>query len=198
MQANQFRDGFIRSLSRFVAAKSKADDAFRNALRGISGAGSNAPSVVVSVGLALATLVVVLVLQLNLSNEYLGASVFDAPTFVASDLCDDEAESLEALEADPSTYVALATATPMLRGTVSAINGNPTEGMRPRGPEASFLLAGEVPMTFRTALPASSKVVSGEWWAADYTGPPLVAVRGPTGHSGAAAGHSAAPTIGAS
>ena len=29
-------------------------------------------------------------------------------------------------------------------------------------------------MTFRTALPANSKVVAGEWWAGDYAGPPLV------------------------
>lgn len=145
----------------------------RNALRGIAGAGSNAPSVVVSVGLALATLVVVLVLQLNLSNEYLGASVFDAPTFVASDLFDDEAAAIESLEAG-GTDITLATATPMLRGLVTAINGNPTAGMKPRGPEASFLLAGEVPMTYRSELPQNSKIVAGEWWPADYAGEPLV------------------------
>ena len=64
----------------------------------------------------------------------------------------------------------------MLRGLVTAINGNPTAGMQPRGPEASFLLAGEVPMTFRAELPANSKIVAGEWWPADYAGPPLVSL----------------------
>ena len=51
------------------------------------------------VGMALAMLVVVLVLEVNLRNEYLGASVFDAPTFVASDLFPDEVEGLGAIMA---------------------------------------------------------------------------------------------------
>ena len=167
-----FRIAIAAAVAGIRRLPDQKNQTLRNALRGIAGHGSNAPSVVVSVGLALSTLVVVLVLQLNLSNEYLGASVFDAPTFVASDLFDDEAAAIDALEGQGD--ITLATATPMLRGLVTAINGNPTAGMKPRGPEASFLLAGEVPMTYRAMLPSNSKVVAGEWWTADYAGPPLV------------------------
>lgn len=147
---------------------------FRYALRDM-GHGSNAPAVVVSVGLALAMLVVVLVLEVNLRNEYLGASVFDAPSFVASDLFPDEVEGLEAMRAAGGD-VARFTATPMLRGVLSTINGSAAESVPARGPEASFLMSGEVPLTFRTELPASSKLVEGAWWPADYTGPPLVSL----------------------
>jgi putative ABC transport system permease protein len=147
----------------------------RYALRNITGEGSNAPSVVVSVGLALAMLVVVLVLEVNLRNEYLGASVFDAPTLVASDLFADEVEALERERAGGGDIVAF-TATPMLRGELTAVNGTPAAELRPRGPEALFLLSGEVPITFRAELPASSRVVSGAWWAADHDGPPLVSL----------------------
>jgi putative ABC transport system permease protein len=170
-----FRVAIAAAMAGIQRLPDQKNTTLRNALRGIAGAGSNAPSVVVSVGLALATLVVVLVLQLNLSNEYLGASVFDAPTFVASDLFDDEAANIEALEGE-GRDITLATATPMLRGLVTAVNGNPTSAMKPRGPEASFLLSGEVPMTFRSALPANSKIVAGDWWPADYAGPPLVSL----------------------
>src|SRR5690606_15189640 len=45
----------------------------RHALRNITGWGSNAPAVVISLGMALAMLVVVLVLEVNLRSEYLGA-----------------------------------------------------------------------------------------------------------------------------
>jgi putative ABC transport system permease protein len=147
----------------------------RYALRGISGPGSSAPTVVVSVGLALAMLVVVLVLQVNLRNEYLGASVFDAPTLVASDLFEDEVETLQALmeEGDDITHF---TATPMLRGALSAVSGTAASALRPRGPEASFLLSGEVPLTFRQELPSSSRLVAGQWWPADYQGPALVSL----------------------
>ena len=147
----------------------------RYALRDISGAGSNAPSVVVSVGLALAMLVVVLVLVVNLSNEYLGASVFDAPTLVASDLFDDEVETLQALK-DEGGDIAGFTAAPMLRGALTAVNGTPAGALRPRGPEASFLLSGEVPLTFRRDLPSASRLVAGQWWPADYQGPALVSL----------------------
>jgi putative ABC transport system permease protein len=147
----------------------------RNALRDISGSGSNAPAVVVSVGLALAMLVVVLALEVNLRNEYLGASVFDAPTFVASDLFDDEVQTLKAAREKGGDVTGF-TATPMLRGALTAVNGTPVSELRTRGPEASFLLSGEVPLTYRQELPSTSRLVDGKWWPADYQGPPLVSL----------------------
>jgi len=147
----------------------------RHALRDIVGSGSNASAVVISVGLALAMLVVVLALQQNLRNEYLGASVFDAPTLVASDLFADEVEQLHTMKAEGADITAF-TATPMLRGSLTAINGTPVATMRLRGPEALFFLAGEVPLTYRQELPATSKIVDGQWWADAYAGPPLVSL----------------------
>ncbi|RUT34755.1 FtsX-like permease family protein [Arsenicitalea aurantiaca] len=147
----------------------------RHALRAIADRGSNAVSVVISVGMALAMLVVVLVLEVNLRNEFLGASVFDAPTLVASDLFSDEVEDLAELSrTDPD--IALFTFTPMLRGTLSAIDGVAADEVRTRGPEASFLSSGEVPLTYRSVLPPTSRIVSGAWWAADHAGPPLVSL----------------------
>lgn len=147
----------------------------RRALRGISGPASNAPAVVVAIGMALSMLIVVLALQTNLSNEYLGASAFDVPTFVASDLFDDEAEKLNALKGSDSDIVDL-TATPMLRGAVTAVNGTAAGTLKPHGSESLFLLSGDVPLTYRTVLPKASRLVAGTWWPADYSGAPLVSL----------------------
>lgn len=147
----------------------------RNALRAISGPGSNAPSVVVSVGMALAMLILVLVLQGNLRQEFFGASAFDVPTLVASDLFPDEIETLAGMTG-PQSDLASFVATPMLRGALTKINGVSAQTIRTRGPEATFLLSGEVPLTYRRALPPSSKIVSGEWWDADYQGPGLISL----------------------
>jgi putative ABC transport system permease protein len=147
----------------------------RHALRAISGSGQNAASVVVSAGMALAMLIVVLVLQTNLRQEFLGASAFDVPTLVASDLFPDEVESLAAI-AGAGTDIPRFVATPMLRGALTEIAGQPAQTVRTRGPEATFLLAGEVPLTYRSQLPASSRLTSGEWWPADYAGPALVSL----------------------
>ena len=147
----------------------------RHALRAISGSGQNAASIVVSAGMALAMLVVVLVLQANLRQEFLGASAFDVPTLVASDLFPDEVDSLAAM-AGAGTDIPRFVSTPMLRGALAEIAGQPAESVRTRGPEATFLLGGEVPLTYRTLLPASSRITSGEWWPADHTGPALVSL----------------------
>lgn len=149
--------------------------ALRYAIRAILGAGSNAAMIVVSIGIALVLLIFVLVLETNLRQEFLGASAFDAPTFVASDLFEDEADTIAAL-VGPETGITRFVATPMLRGTVTEINGAPVDSVHTRGPEASFLLAGQVPLTFRAELPASSRLVDGDWWPADYSGPPLVSL----------------------
>jgi putative ABC transport system permease protein len=147
----------------------------RNALRGIWGTGSNAPAIVVSVGLALAMLVVVLALQTNLRNEYLGASVFDAPTFVASDMFDDEVATLRAMQR-PGGDIVTFNAAPMLRGSVTAINGTPVSQLHPRGAEASFLLSGDIPLTYAADMPAKSRLVEGTWWPSGYHGTPLVSL----------------------
>lgn len=147
----------------------------RHALRAISGSGQNAASVVVSAGMALAMLIVVLVMQANLRQEFLGASAFDVPTLVGSDLFPDEVETLEAMAHNDSD-IARFVATPMLRGALTDIAGVPAETVRTRGPEATFLLSGEVPLTWRSMLPASSRITSGQWWPADYEGPGLVSL----------------------
>lgn len=142
----------------------------RHAVRAISSSGSNATSVVVAAGMALAMLIVVLVLQGNLRQEFLGASSFDVPTLVASDLFPDEVDTLRGLSG-PGTNITQFIATPMLRGALTDINGVPAANVRTHGPEATFLLSGEVPLTYRDVMPASSKLVSGTWWPADYDGP---------------------------
>ncbi|WEK04800.1 MAG: hypothetical protein P0Y65_00660 [Candidatus Devosia phytovorans] len=147
----------------------------RHALRAISGSGQNAASVVVSAGMALAMLIVVLVLQANMRQEFLGASAFDAPTLVASDLFPDEVELLETMSA-PGGNISRFVSTPMLRGLLTDVAGTPAADLQTRGPEATFLLAGEVPLTFREELPASSRVTAGEWWPEEYSGPGLVSL----------------------
>jgi putative ABC transport system permease protein len=147
----------------------------RNALRGIWGAGSNASAIVVSVGLALAMLVVVLALETNLRHEYLGASVFDAPTFVASDMFEDEVATLRAMQRPGGDIVAF-NAAPMLRGAVTAINGTPVAQLHPRGSEAAFLLSGDIPLSFAAEMPAKSRLAEGAWWPAGYHGTPLISL----------------------
>lgn len=147
----------------------------RRALRAILGSGSNASAVVVSVGMAMAMLILVMVLQTNLRQEFLGASAFDVPTLVAADLFPDEVVIIEDM-VGPRSDITFLDSLPMLRSALVEINNAPAASVRTRGPEATFLLSGEVPVTFRTQLPKSSKIVAGEWWPDNYQGPGLVSL----------------------
>lgn len=162
----------LAGLSRLPAPRWRP---LRQSLRAIIGSAGNSSAVVTAVGLAMVILVVVQVLAINLRNEFLGASVFDAPTLVASDLFPDEMEALQA-DVGPEHGIALVTSTPMLRGAVTAIAGTPVDTLTANGPEASFLLSGEIPMTSRAVLPPASRLVEGIWWPQDYAGEPLVSL----------------------
>ena len=63
----------------------------------------------------------------------------------------------------------------MLRGRIVAANGIKAEDLKP-GEGSAWVLRGDRGITYAPALPAGSRLVAGEWWPADYSGPPLVSL----------------------
>ena len=125
----------------------------RHALRAISGSGSNAASVVVSAGMALAMLIVVLVLQANLRQEFLGASAFDAPTLVASDLFPDEVEIARG-HGGPGHRHSPLRRHPHAARRADRNRRQPAAAVsRPAVPKPPSSSPGEVPLTFGGQLP---------------------------------------------
>ena len=148
----------------------------RHALRNIPAPGSSASVVIVSLGLGLALLLVIALLNANLHLQLTGQIVKDAPTFVVTDLFSDEVADIEKMrDADPN--ITRFDWSPMLRGEIVGIKGRDPQSFNMVGEEASFMLARDIPMTFKAELPPSSTVTAGEWWPADYSGPPLVSLR---------------------
>lgn len=148
----------------------------RYALRNIHRPGSSAPVVIMSLGLGLAMLLVIALLNANLHSQLLGAVSRDAPTFVATDLFDDEVTTLEGMVGTVPEMVDFKSS-PMLRGAVTAVNGTDARAIKNPPGEAAFLLSGDIPLTWLSDLPAGTTVVDGEWWPADYSGPPLISLR---------------------
>lgn len=148
----------------------------RHALRQIYRPGSTAPIVIVSIGLGLAVLLIIALLDANLHKQLLGAVSRDAPTFVVTDLFEDEMQTIQEMAATEPGIVRF-DVSPMLRGAVVGINGNDLPPLSEVPEEASFLLRGEIPMTWERDLPTGTTVVNGEWWDADYDGPPLISLR---------------------
>lgn len=151
------------------------DANLRNALKAIHRPGAPAPIVVMSLGLGLALLLVISLVDGSLRHQLARESIPDAPSFVFMDLFEDEAADLATFSAgDPR--IAGFTSVPLVRGAITSINGTPVAEFRRPDPEFSFLLEGEIPMSIAAELPEQSTVTQGEWWPADYAGPPLLSV----------------------
>ena len=43
-------------------------------------------------------------------------------------------------------------------------------------PEGAWILRGDRGLTFAADLPPANRIVAGQWWPADYRGPPLVSI----------------------
>lgn len=153
----------------------------RNALRGIYRPGSPAPVVIMSLGLGLAMLLVIVILTANLRNQLTGQVIKDAPTFVTTDLFDDEIVDIGKF-LDSTGMVSQYQHSAMIRAAVTAIKGVPSADIlasrKDLAGEAQYMLSpAEILMTWSADVPAGSTVTQGTWWPADYSGPPLVSLR---------------------
>ncbi|MEO6396446.1 MAG: FtsX-like permease family protein [Devosia sp.] len=148
----------------------------RNAFRGIYRPGSPAPVVVLSLGLGLAMLLVIVILSSNLQNQLLGQVQKNAPTFVATDLFDDEIVDLEAFLQGTGMLTDFKYS-PMLRAEITKVRGIPSEEFKGVAEESAFMLSGEIPITWQAVMGPDTTITAGKWWPADYDGPPLVSLR---------------------
>ncbi len=147
----------------------------RNAIKAIYRPGAPAPTVVLSLGLGLALLLLISLIDNNLRNQLDTEVMTDAPTFVYMDLFDDEVAEFERLTAEDDRIESF-DATPLIRGTITAVNGAPAPALEEPPEDISALFDGEFPLTYSAVIPSGSRVVAGEWWAEDYSGPALVSV----------------------
>jgi len=63
----------------------------------------------------------------------------------------------------------------MLRGRIVAARGIKAEDLNP-SQDAEWVLQSDRGLTYTGDVPKGSKIVEGEWWGADYAGPPLVSI----------------------
>jgi putative ABC transport system permease protein len=135
--------------------------------------GTPTPSVVLSLGLGITVLVAIMMIERNLSNRIEEAVTEEAPSFFFIDIQPDQVGPFEALaagfpEAGPVHRV------PMLRARITAIAGVSTADITPP-PHFAWVTRGDRGVTWSATPPRrGSEVVEGEWWSADYGGPPLI------------------------
>jgi putative ABC transport system permease protein len=146
----------------------------RLAIANIHRPGALTPSVVLSLGLGLAVLVTITQIDGNLRRQFLAALPDRAPSFYFIDIPSTEAVRFGAFlkQAAPGSTVE---DVPMLRGRIVAARGVKAEDLHPTV-DSEWVLQSDRGLTYTGEIPKGSKIVEGEWWGADYSGPPLVSM----------------------
>jgi putative ABC transport system permease protein len=162
-----------RLLVRLAGASHVGDrPRLRLALGNLRRPGAPTVSVVLSLGLGLTVLVTVALIQANLSREVAQRLPKAAPTFFFVDIQPDQAESFDRL-ATTMPGVSDVRRVPSLRGRIAAIGRAGEANAAPR-PGSSWVLDSDRGLTYAATMPPDTKLVAGEWWPADYAGPPEV------------------------
>ena len=150
----------------------------RLAIANIHRPGALTPSVVLSLGLGLSLLVTVIEIDGNLHREFAAALPEHAPAFFFLDIPAAQADGFDTLmhQQAPGSRI---DRVPMMRGRIVAAKGIKAADLKP-GEGSAWVLRGDRGITYATAAPQGSRLVAGEWWPADYAGPPLVSVESRT------------------
>ncbi|MFW5791829.1 MAG: ABC transporter permease [Desulfohalobiaceae bacterium] len=144
------------------------------ALTNIPRPGSPAPSLVFSLGLGLTALCTVGLVQGNLASYVDQNLPEQAPAFYFIDIQSDQLGPFTSMM---STHpeVQRVQSTPTLRGRITAINGVPVE-KADIDPGVAWAVRGDRALTSANRPDTATEITAGEWWPADYDGPPLLSL----------------------
>mgnify|MGYP000087618222 CR=1 FL=1 len=155
-------------LARRFRRAARGRPTFRFALGAIGAQGGETTSVVLSLGLGLSVLAAVGQIDGNLRLAISDELPEVAPSYFFVDIQPGQIDGFRArLDGDPA--VKDYEAAPMLRGIITRINGQPARDVTDH-----WVIQGDRGLTYSTEPRPGTVITDGEWWAADYSGPPLI------------------------
>ena len=134
----------------------------------------NAPvgAVMLSIGLSVTLLSAISMVDGNINRQISGDLPERTPSFFLLDVAPEQIEPLmQSMQADEA--ISRIENAPMLRGQILSVKGVPSAEVK-AAPDAAWVLRGDRGLTYAATMPPGSTLVSGDWWPADYAGPPLV------------------------
>ncbi|WP_299031088.1 FtsX-like permease family protein [uncultured Sulfitobacter sp.] len=159
----------IRIAARTLSHRVRGRPRLRWAMAAIGGTGEGAGAVVLSLGLGLSVLAAVGQIDGNLRQAIAGNLPDIAPSYFFVDIQRDQmAGYTQRLQDDPA--VSRIDSAPMLRGVITQINGAPARDTA----GDHWVLEGDRGVTYAATANKNANITAGEWWDAEYNGPPLI------------------------
>ena len=146
----------------------------RLALSAITRPGSPVRAIVIAFGLGLSVLVTVALSQANIGRQIDTRVADDAPAWFFIDIQPAQIERFMEI-ASGTKGISDVAKTPMLRGRVTELGGRPAADYDMKNSSA-WVLRGDRALTWSATPPESGEIVAGDWWPADYAGPPRVSM----------------------
>lgn len=145
---------------------------WRHAIASLHRPGAATRSVILALGLGLTLLVSLSLTDRSLTNELRSGLPERAPAFFFLDVPNTQLADFSARLKQQPGVEHLENA-PMLRGRITKVRDQTAAQIRASG-DATWALRGDRGLTYSETLPEGSRLVEGEWWPANYDGPPLV------------------------
>ncbi len=147
---------------------------WRFAIGNIHRPGALTASVVLSLGLGLTLLVAIALIDGSLQRQLTRSMPENGPSFFFLDVPSADIASFSGFLAKEVPKATLESV-PMLRGRIISVGGVAAADLKP-APDQAWVLQGDRGVTFSATVPKNSRLVAGDWWPADYAGPPLVSL----------------------
>ncbi len=134
--------------------------------------GAPTPTMLVALGIGLTTLAAIATIEGNLRRQLSEQMPQSAPSFFFIDIQNDQARDFDALALRQPGVEEVKRA-PSLRARVVAVDGVPADQVNATE-DTRWALRGDRGLTYAATPPEGTRLVAGEWWPADYNGPPLL------------------------
>ena len=148
------------------------DAVLRVALANLHRPGAATGAVVLSIGLGLTLFASIALVEGNLSARVQDQIPDQAPAFFMIDIQKNQVDQFRELSSGLEGLNEIRIV-PSLRGTITEIAGVPSADVD-AAPESRWVISGDRNLTYTTTVPKGNSIVAGEWWPADYSGPPLI------------------------
>jgi putative ABC transport system permease protein len=146
----------------------------RMAIANIHRPGALTSAVVLSLGLGLTLLVALTLIDANIRDQLTRGLPGKTPSFFFLDVQSSQVNEFDEFlkTRAPDAKVERV---PMMRGRVVRLNGTPANEVR-AAENAQWVLEGDRGISYSSSIPDGSSLMEGDWWPADYKGPPLVSI----------------------
>jgi len=163
--------GLVAMMGRF---RSGVGVAWRYGLANVARRGRASAVQVVAFGLGLTVLLLLTIVRTDLLDGWRKTLDENAPNHFMINIQPQERDSVAEIfrrgGIDAPQFV------PMVRARMATINGESVKTREYPNSEGEWMANREANLSYVATLSPSNEIVDGEWWPADYAGPPLVSV----------------------